>query len=1089
MSFSISDNEINILKMWEYNKTFEQSIINRELETCYNYSFYDGPPFATGLPHYGHILVGCVKDIIARFKTQQGDLVRRIAGWDTQGLPIEMLINKKLNIECKDDVYKLGIKYYNMECRNSVLGCAEDWKYIIGRTGRWIDFDNAYKTMDKNYMESQWWVFLELYKRGLIYEGFKVSPYSIGCATSLSNSESKENYKNVISSSITIKFKLKQESKKEFKDYSFGHTYLLVWTTTPWTLPSNMALCTRRDMIMVTVLLDYGGDLECNYDYIIMSKNKFEELEKDLNSILYKVDSYEVLDEFNSGDLEGLYYEPLYKDLKYNNNNKIHRIVLDNYVMDNSGTGIVHLSPAHGEDDFRVCLNNNIISKDGSDIVFIIDDEGRMINRYDGKLYSDCNELIIEELKSNNLLFENKVIEHSYPFCWRTDTPLIYRAIKSWFVNVESIVDDILASAKDINWSNPESKVKFNKWIEESCDWCISRTRFWGTPLPIWKNDEGEIIVIGSIDQLYRESGVLVEDLHREYVDEIVIKSKKGLSDLKRVEYVFDCWFDSGSMPYAKLHYPFENEDEFNSSFPADFVCESSDQIRNWFYKLHIISTALFDSCAFKNVIVTGLILAEDGQKMSKSKNNYPDPMDIINKYGSDALRLYFIGSPVISGNPMCFKEDMVMQMAKDIIIPLMSTCAFYEEHAKVYSKLNQHLFVPNIDDVSKKEDNIMDEWIMTITKLFVLNLEDEMIKYDLTNITINIRNFVEQLNNTYIKSNRNRFIEGSDKPIKTLHKVLSLFSMSVASIIPFCSEYIYQKTSKCEHLIYPSTKPKGSFESVHLTDYPKIVYNEESNKSLLHNNNMMKIISVIRRIKDKCKNSTMRYPIKQVIICDDDPYVIESVYRTKDYIMRECNIMEIVVRQCSDYNKITTVIPNERNLGKKFRTDKNKVVKMIKGLDEPTQINELLKGKLILDGYEILKEDVDFKVELDLDESIFKYEMDNSSSIIIVDTRITKKMEDLYILRLFKRQIQKCRKEGDLHVWDKIKILFSETNEEKELERIVLENKDELVGSVKNDVVPIDDTSFKTDLSVVIDCVVVIDREIGLVRIVIVRI
>jgi isoleucyl-tRNA synthetase len=1014
--------EEEIYGEWIADNTFQKSIdLNENLP---DFTFFDGPPFATGKPHYGHLLVGTIKDIVGRYKTMNKYCVRRNAGWDCHGLPIEMLSNKKLNITTKDDVMKLGIANYNDVCRKSVMGCAEDWKKIIGRTGRWIDFDNDYKTMDTPYMESVWWAFKELYNKGLVYQGLKVSPYSIGCGTTLSNSESTSNYKNIDGPSITIKFKVIEENEElEELENDYGNTYFLVWTTTPWTLFSNLALCCGTNIDMVEVLCEY--DDEFDYEYLIMSKNKFEEINKNKN----KETLYKIIREFKSVELKDLKYEPIFN--YFTGNNKSYKVIIDDYVKDDTGTGIVHQSPTHGVDDFRVCLKNGIIEKNGDGIIMNIDDEGKMCGdstakydeKYKGKFYDNCNSLIIDELECRDLLFDNAIIEHSYPHCWRTDTPLIYKSIKSWFINVEKITDRMVELAEDINWIPAHmGKKRFIPWLKNAHDWNVARSRYWGTPIPIWQNDQGETICIGSIDELYQLSGIKVTDLHRENIDHITIPSKLGNDNLKRIDEVFDCWFESGSMPYARCHYPFANKESFKIT--ADFISESSDQIRCWFYNLHVLSVALFDKIAFKNVIVTGLILAEDGQKMSKSKQNYPDLMHVVNSYGADALRLYLIGSPVVKSENLCFKEDMVKQLSKDIIIPLQNTCVFYSEN----NNKNKD------EDENENENNIMDDWILNLTTSFIMDLKLQLDNYCLDNITIRLRDFVDKLNNIYIKMNRTRF-KSSNKPIGILNKVLHDISVAFAPIMPFCSEYIYK-------IIICKNKSKSKSKSVHLCEYP--TFDKIKIEKINFDNDidfMMDVVVAIRRIKSKCDNVSMKFPIKEVIICHND---LINVDKTREYIMEQCNIMEINVKKYDDYEIAHNITPNKASIGKKFKNKSKEVIKLANNLN----LSKLSNSESIMLGeYMITKEDVNIDIYLkDIDDLKYKYEI-NGDSIIIVNMEVTEKMKDLYILRLFQRQIQDIRKDSGLRPWDEIKIYYSGSDE---LVRIVEENKEILSKTIE---------------------------------------
>lgn len=1030
---NISEIESAIKKDWDDNNTFERSIKNRSNNPLY--TFYDGPPFATGLPHYGHILVGTVKDVFGRFKTMNNYKVPRNAGWDCHGVPIEMIANKKLEIKTKQDVLNLGIDNYNRECRKDVMKCAKDWWRIIGKTGRWIDFQDDYKTMDQTYMESVWWAFKELYDKGLVYNGFKVSSYSVGCGTSLSNFESNLNYKDIEDPSILVKFKIKTDKTDK--------SYLVAWTTTPWTLPSNMALCSGKNIDMVEVLCEYDDVFD--YEYLTMSKKKFDEIlkneetDKETNKET-EYPKYTVLRHFNSSELEGISYEPLYN--VSTSLFSLFRVLIDDYVRDDDGTGIVHLSPAHGEDDYRVCMKNGILD---SGIISLIDDNGCFELEDNPTLnkifYRDCNPLIIEDLETRGLLFENKTIVHSFPHCWRTETPLINRAMSSWFINIEKIKPQMVELSEQINWVPKTAGNRFKTWLENAHDWNVSRSRYWGTPIPIWRNDEGETICIGSIDELNELTGICIDDLHREFIDDIEIPSKTGGKPLKRIEDVFDCWFESGSMPFARCHYPFERKsvETFSSSFPADFISESSDQIRCWFYNLHVLSTALFDSIAFKNVIVTGLILAEDGQKMSKSKNNYPDPMDIIDKYGADALRLYLIGSQVVRAESLCFKEDMVCQIAKDIIIPLINTCAFYKEHLRIADEFH----LAEIKQYTP-EWNVMDNWIMQKTITMATNIKDKLNNYTLDNITLTIRDYVETLNNVYIKLNRGRFkgLDDVSTPISILRKILSMISKVFAPLMPFCSDYI--------HSILNTSAESVASSSVHLCSYPvvKICQREDGEKEDSIVKIILESITTIRRLKQKqnFKNTSQRFPIKSAVIFIKDD-LVDGAKGAKEYFINECNILDVEFKPYSSANIIHEISPNDKNLGKKFRDKRKDVIKSIMKMSKD-EILELLNGGFVItsEGFTVETEDVKFKIKLNdvRDGDVVDISKD---LIIILDTGITKEMTDLFTVRLFRRQIQECRKNAGLHPWEPIKI-FYKGNEE--FVDIVESNRIELMKSIE---------------------------------------
>ncbi|AQK81810.1 Isoleucine--tRNA ligase cytoplasmic [Zea mays] len=634
--FSFPEQEERVLELWAKLDAFHEQL--RRTEGGEEFVFYDGPPFATGLPHYGHILAGTIKDVVTRHQSMRGRHVSRRFGWDCHGLPVEFEIDKLLGITNRQQVFDLGIGKYNETCRSIVTKYVSEWEAMVTRTGRWIDFKNDYKTMDLNFMESVWWVFAQLWEKDLVYKGFKVMPYSTGCKTALSNFEAALDYRTVPDPAVMVSFPIVGD---------MDNAAFVAWTTTPWTLPSNLALCINANLMYAKVRDKSNGKV-----YVIAesrlgqlpvkakASGKKQAPSKGSNAEAAQdgldKESYELLVKIPGPYLVGLKYTPLF-DFFIELQETAFRVIADNYVTDDSGTGVVHCAPAFGEDDHRVCLAAGIFETAG--LVVAVDDDGCFIEKisdFKGRYVKEADKDIISAVKDKGRLVSKGSIEHSYPFCWRSGTPLIYRAVPSWFVKVEKIKDQLLECNKETYWVPDYVKEKrFHNWLEGARDWAISRSRFWGTPLPLWMSqDRKEIVVMDSIEKLEKLSGVKVTDLHRHYVDDITIPSKRGpkFGTLKRVDDVFDCWFESGSMPYAYIHYPFENRELFEKNFPGNFVAEGLDQTRGWFYTLMVLSTALFGKPAFKNLICNGLVLAEDGKKMSKSKKNYPSPKDLIDE-------------------------------------------------------------------------------------------------------------------------------------------------------------------------------------------------------------------------------------------------------------------------------------------------------------------------------------------------------------------------------------------------------------------------------------------------------------------------
>lgn len=634
--------------------------------------------------------------------------MERRFGWDCHGLPIEYEIDKTLNIKGPEDVQAMGIAAYNGECRKIVSRYADEWRKQVARLGRWIDFDNDYKTMYPWFMESVWWVFRELYNKSLVYRGVKVMPFSTQCNTPLSNFESGQNYKEVVDPAVIVSFPLVSDPTVS----------LIAWTTTPWTLPSNLALCVNPTSDYIKV--------EC-----AKTSRKYILMEARISVLFKKPTEYKVIARLKGKELEGEYYVPLFdyfvEKMKANG---AFRVLTDGYVTEESGTGVVHQAPYFGEDDNRVCLANKVIFKDG-DIVCPVDESGRFtkeVSHFAGQYVKDADKEIIKHLKKAERLVSASTTKHNYPFCWRSDTPLIYKAVPSWFVKVEQASQQLLKNNADTYWVPGFVKEKrFGNWLKDARDWAISRNRYWGTPIPLWISEDGEeIMCVGSIGELEELSGQKITDLHREFVDQIQIPSKEGRGMLKRVSEVFDCWFESGSMPYAQNHYPFENRETFEKNFPADFIAEGIDQTRGWFYTLLVLSTLLFDRAPFKNLIVNGMVLAADGQKMSKRKKNYPDPILVVNDYGADALRLYLVNSPVVRAENLRFKEEGVRSILKDCFLPWYNAYRFLIQNIEVYSNdTNEQFKLYSLKRLAP--ENYMDKWILSFTQSLVKFVKAEM--------------------------------------------------------------------------------------------------------------------------------------------------------------------------------------------------------------------------------------------------------------------------------------------------------------------------------------------------------------------------
>ncbi len=796
----IKEIEQEIIKFWKENKTFEKSL--KKTEKKKPYIFYDGPPFATGLPHYGHILGSVTKDVYGRFWTMKGNYVRRTWGWDCHGLPIETIAEKGLGINSKDEIEKMGVKKFNDYCRSKVMGYANEWKKFVERIARWVDMEKPYQTMDNDYIESVWWAFKQLWDKGYIYEGEKILMYCPRCSTPLAKAEiaMDNSYKNIKEDTLVVKFKLKEKRKGQ-------DVYALAWTTTPWTLPSNLALTVHPNLEYV-----YLKDKSDKTIYV---------LAKQLVSNFFKSsEDYEILEEVKGKNLENKEYEPLFDYFKNNKNS--FKILLGDFVTAEDGTGIVHTAPAFGEDDYAVCKKYKI------PMVQPVDEKGiftKEVKDYAGKFVHDTNKEITEQLKKEKKLVLIKRIEHEYPFCYRCDTKLMYRAIPAWFVDIQKIKPRLIEISQKINWYPEflkEGRVKYT--IETAPDWNISRNRYWATAMPIWISKDGEKLIIGSVEELKKYAKNLKGkiDLHKDYLDEVILV--KNGKEFRRIPEVLDCWFESGAMPFAQFHYPFENKKFFEDNFPSQFVAEYIAQVRAWFYYMMVLSAILFDEMPFENVVTTGTILAEDGEKMSKSKGNFTDPMILIDKYGVDALRFYLMSSPVMNSDDLNFSDKGVEEMYKKVILLIYNSLNFYE-NCKGKEKGNNN----------SKE--LTDRWILYRLNELGEKSKDYLENYNTIKTGVEIRRFVEDLSTWYLRVNRDRLSEESEAR-ETLRFVLDNFSKIIAPILPFVSEKIYQSLN-------------GAKNSVHLEEYPSLK-SKQSERSLLQEmENIREIISAGLKTRD----------------------------------------------------------------------------------------------------------------------------------------------------------------------------------------------------------------------------------------------
>jgi isoleucyl-tRNA synthetase len=885
--------EREVLTAWESQKIFKRQ--NERRANAKEFAFYDGPPFANGLPHYGHLLANTIKDIVPRYWIMRGYKVDRTFGWDCHGVPVEYEIEKRDNIKGSGAIKEIGIGEFNERCRASVLNYANEWQRTITRLGRWVDWTRQYKTMDRSFMESVWWVFSELFNRGLVYRSHKVVPYSPRLTAVLSNFEANQNYKMTQDPSVYVRFKLIDEQ-----------AYVLAWTTTPWTLISNLALAVGPDIDYVKV--KHHADeavywlAEARVD-AVFKRSKSGEL------------PVTILEKAKGAALAGKAYEPLFPYFADQKN--AFCVLVDNYVTTTDGTGVVHQAPAYGEDDFRVC------KAAGIEFVDPIDEEGRFkasVPDFMGVNFKDADKDIIKQLKADGKLVRQETIDHSYPFCDRTDTPLMYRAIPAWYVAVEKIVPKLVANNKQINWVPEHLKDgRMGHWLENARDWAISRNRFWGTPLPIWVCDANEdhIRVFGDIGSLEKKAGRPVPDIHKHFVDDITFSCEFCAGRMKRVTEVFDCWFESGSMPYAQLHYPFENKDRLETIFPADFIAEGLDQTRGWFYTLSVLSAALFDRPAFKNVVVNGHICDETGKKMSKRHRNYTPPDQLLEKYGADATRLYMVNSPILRGEDLIFSDKGVVETIRAVILPLWNAQSFLTTYAEADG------WSPTVNLANGKRpepSGEMDRWIISRLHTMIGRVNQHMEHYHLYAVIPVILGFIDELTNWYIRLNRRRFwgktdasktgLEADQKSAyETLYYVLIEFTKVFAPFAPFVSDRVYQ------NLTMGLT---GAMESVHLTDMPLADVTAIDKELEDHMALVRRVTELARSLRAKHQIKT-RQPLSSLLVITRNVHDKVSIDRGRDIILDELNVKQIEFS--TDEAKFVRlgVKPNLKTLGKKL--------------------------------------------------------------------------------------------------------------------------------------------------------------------------
>ncbi|KAL4795370.1 tRNA synthetases class I-domain-containing protein [Aspergillus venezuelensis] len=1009
MSIDFPKEEELVLQTWREINAFQRQV---ELSKGRKpYTFYDGPPFATGLPHYGHLLASTIKDIIPRYWSMKGHYVERRFGWDTHGVPIEYEIDKKLGMSGLDAVAKYGIEKYNEECRAIVMTYATEWRQTIERLGRWIDFDNDYKTMNTSFMESVWWVFKQLFDKGLVYKGFRVMPYSTALNTPLSNFEAQQNYKDVQDPAVVVTFPLVEDPE----------TCLLAWTTTPWTLPSNTALAVHPDFEYIKIHDEASGK------HYILLESLLRTLYKDPKKAKFKI-----IQKFKGSEMKDWKYQPLFNYFYETFKDHGYRVLNATYVTAEDGTGIVHQAPSFGEDDYRVGVEGGVIDETRPP-PNPVSDTGCFTSEvpdFEGQHVKAADKAIIKYLKSTGRLIVDSQITHSYPFCWRSDTPLIYRAVPSWFVKIQPIIPQMLQGIEDSHWVPSAVKDKrFASWIQNARDWNISRNRFWGTPLPLWANEDfSEIVAVGSIEELKKLSGYEGEitDIHRDKVDNITIPSQKGNGVLRRVSEVFDCWFESGSMPYASQHYPFENKDQFEKSFPGDFIAEGLDQTRGWFYTLTVLGTHLFGKLPFKNCVVNGIVLAEDGKKMSKRLKNYPDPSLIMDRYGSDALRLYLINSPVVRAEPLRFKESGVKEIVAKVLLPLWNSYKFFEGQAALLKKASNIDFVwdPKVESTNT---NVMDRWILASCQSLLKFVNQEMAGYRLYTVVPRLLGLIESTTNWYIRFNRKR-LKGENGVEDTLHALNTLFEVlytlvrGLAPFTPFLTDNIYQRL--LPHI--PESQRGEDCRSVHFLPFPEVreeLFDEVVERRV---SRMQKVIEMARISRER-RAIGLKTPLKTLVVIHQDQQYLDDVKSLEGYILEEINVQEIIFSTDEEkYNVQYSVVADWPTLGKKLKKDVQKVKKALPSLTSDDVKKYVADKKMVVDGIELIEGDLVVKRGLKQDASASEMEPNADEDVLtILDAKLYPELAHQGLGREIINRLQRLRKKAGLVPTDDVKMEY----------------------------------------------------------------
>ena len=1017
------DREKKVEQFWKENKIFEKSMDSRkEGET---YTFYDGPPTANGKPHIGHVLTRVIKDMIPRYRTMKGCMVPRKAGWDTHGLPVELEVEKKLGLDGKEQIEAYGMEPFIQQCKESVWKYKGMWEDFSSTVGFWADMDHPYVTYDDNYIESEWWALKEIWNKNLLYKGFKIVPYCPRCGTPLSAQEVSQGYKTVKERSAIVRFKVVGEE-----------AYFLAWTTTPWTLPSNLALCVNPDETYCKVKAADG------YTYYLAEALMDKVLGK-----LAKEDekAYEILETYKGKDLEYKEYEPLWectREAAAKQKKKAHFVVCDSYVTMSDGTGIVHIAPAFGEDDNRVGRDYNL------PFVQFVDGQGNMAKEtpYAGVFVKKADPLVLVDLDKEGKLFDAPKFEHDYPHCWRCDTPLIYYARESWFIKMTAVKEDLIRNNNTINWI-PENigKGRFGDWLENVQDWGISRNRYWGTPLNIWQCECGHMHSVGSRQELFEMSGdekAKTVELHRPYIDEITLKCPECGGTMHRVPEVIDCWFDSGAMPFAQHHYPFENQDLFEQQFPADFISEAVDQTRGWFYSLLAESTLLFNKAPYRNVIVLGHVQDENGQKMSKSKGNAVDPFDALEKYGADAIRWYFYinSAPWL---PNRFHGKAVVEGQRKFMSTLWNTYAFFV----LYANIDE--FDPTKYNLDYDSLPVMDKWLLSKLNSVVKAVDENLASYKIPESARALQEFVDEMSNWYVRRSRERFWAKAMEQDKinaymTLYTALVTISKAAAPMIPFMTEDMYQNLVR-------SVDPSAP-ESIHLCDFPQ-VKEEWINKELEDDMEALLKVVVLGRAARNTANIKNRQPIGTMFVKAEKE--MDQFYT--DIIADELNVKEVKFAKDVESFISYSFKPQLRTVGPKYGKLLNGIRTALTELNGTEAMKELKETGLLtldIDGNKVELAEEDLLIETAQTEG-YVTETDGDTSVVL-DTNLTSELIEEGFVREIISKIQTMRKEAGFEVMDKIHV-YAKDNQC--IMDIMENHRDEIMSEVLAEEITLNET------------------------------